>query len=836
MFKKIKNILTFKSKKYDLPDHNEYLMGQIIDNLPAILFAKDIRNDYRYCLLNKAGETFFGNDKKNFLGKTDYDFFNKEEADFFTATDRNVVAGRKVFEIPCEQVTVASGMTLVNTKKIPIFDANGEPTILLGIAEDITQKKQNELELNKYREKLEQMVTDRTEKLRAQTIKAEEANRLKSEFLATMSHEIRTPMNGILGMADLISEAKPSLQIEGYANIIVNSGESLLRIIDDILDFSKIEAGKMSIDPLPVNMLEIVDNVAQLYAVKARDKALEIVVNYKPTSEQFVYADPIRVRQILGNLIINAIKFTDSGYIAIEIDEIDSDNEAVMLQFSITDTGIGLTANDKIAIFDKFSQADNSTTRKYGGTGLGLSICKNLVEMMGGTIAVESEINKGSKFHFQIPFPRNLSEISSKPDISALDDCKILVIDDLIIIREMLKEQFRNSNIDCDGASNGQEAIEKMVAAHESGAPYDIVIIDYLMPDMNGKMVASAINDYEFLRDACLIMLTAAGNPIADEKFVENGFSAYIPKPIDNITLIKAVAKIWGSYRSGNKDKIIHVDPTKSLQIQDGMQKDSLKDLVFLVAEDNLVNQLFIREILEDMGAHVKIVPNGEAALEQIHKNTYDLVIMDCLMPVMDGFIASQEICKLKDIGIVSKSMPILALTANAMKGDREKCFEAGMDAFLTKPVRKNELRDMILKCLPDHKPPNQNQVVSNDKTVKIDGNVVLDMIAVTEARNILKDKFADMIPVFITNSRDYFNQMYASFIANDIESMQRPAHTLKSTSRQMGATLMAEKTVAIENVIKAGVNDNTPERLKVLLDEFEISLAETETALNGLL
>lgn len=661
----------------------------------------------------------------------------------------------------------------------------------------------------------------------AQRIKAEEINRLKSEFLATMSHEIRTPMNGILGMAELILGVQPTRQIEGYARTIINSGETLLNIINDILDFSKIEAGKMELDPMPVDMLELADDVGALYSVKARDKALELVIRYVPGSEQFVYADPLRIRQILGNLVNNAIKFSDRGHITLTIEEekdIQKDEGFVYLKFSVRDTGIGLSPETQKRIFDKFSQADASTTRKYGGTGLGLSICQSLVELMGGSIGVESIEGTGSLFWFTLPLRRNTEKSHILPKSPSLEDLRVLIVDDLPVIRKLVSEQLSSTGMRCSVASSGMEAMEMMKQAAATGKAFDIAIIDYLMPDMNGEMLACAINDHEKLRDTCLIMMTAAGNPLADDHFGEKGFSAYIPKPIQSKALIESIEIVWSHYQEGHKNVLIQLDTFR--RQKDGAMPDEpvLPKAHVLIAEDNLVNQVFIKEILEEMKSTYVVVSNGQEALDALKFSAFDLIIMDCLMPVMDGFEASRIIKEMKNNGKIKSSLPILALTANAMKGDRERCLDAGMDDYITKPVRKRELKNCVYHLVTGKDAPGSKQadagpneswpparVIAFEKKPETIDTSVLDSDAVASAKNILKTKYPEMVQVYLQSCRERLDEIDAALKSGTVRDIIRPAHTLKSTSRQMGAFRLADLAQDMEAGAKSGTQpDNS--------------------------
>jgi two-component system sensor histidine kinase/response regulator len=787
------------------------LFTQILENLPGVVFVKDVEQDYRIIMINRAFEEFSGLSREAIVGKTDYDLHKKAEADFFRSIDTSVMSSGKIIDVPCEIVTNMRGESMCHTKKVPIFDEDGKPQYLVGLLEDITERKRTELELANYRENLENIVQERTEKLRLAIQKAEEANRLKSEFLATMSHEIRSPMSGVIGMAELLLDTSLNEEQKGLTKTILNSGEVLLNIIEDILDFSKIEANKMELDPVAINMLDIVDDVCMLYSTRARDKALEIAVRYVPGSEQFVYADPIRMRQVLGNLINNAIKFTENGHIIITVEENISTTlpeDKVSLTFSIQDTGIGIDANDQERVFEKFSQANSSTTRNYGGTGLGLSICRKLVELMGGTMNLESALGKGSTFSFTLPLTRNREEINSPPNPPILKDLKVLIVDDLPIIRTMVSEQLSNAGMVCDCAENGLEALARLATAREDGWIYDIVIIDYLMPGMNGEMLARAINDEADFRDICLIMLTAAGNPVATDSYAEKGFSAYISKPVRVRQFIETLAVIWEKYNNGYKGTLIRFD-TQSLDKTAFEAKFiSLEGTRILLVEDSRLNQAFAEEVLAQILCDVTTVSNGQEAIDILAHETFDLVLMDCQMPVMDGFEASRRICQMKAENLIPATMPIIALTANAMKGDKQRCMEAGMDDYITKPVRKNELKEKIYTWVHG-KGHDTVSTLDNAQEASFDmkgygQSILLDMNALNEARTLLKDKFDYMVDCYIEDVENYLIEMKEAIQKQDLESLIRPAHTIKSTSKRMGAMALSDLARDIERMARA--------------------------------
>lgn len=809
--------------------------ANIIENLPAILFVKDVRNDYRYCMFNREAEEFLGHKREDMMGKTDFDFFDEDEAITYRMFDEATMKGGKVINIPCETIKTPSGEFFTYTKKLPIYDAHGTPQYLVGLAQDITKRKKNEMELAEYRENLEDMVDERTRRLKEASFKAEEASRLKSEFLATMSHEIRSPMSGILGMAELLMDTKQSQEQAALTRTILNSGEMLMNIIEDILDFSKIEANKLELDPISVNMLELVDDVCMVYAPRAREKALEIVVNYHAGAEFFVYADPVRMRQILGNLVNNAIKFTPKGHIVIDVREdktVRNPDDKVSLTFSVRDTGIGILEKDKDRIFEKFSQANSSTTRKYGGTGLGLSICKSLIEMMGGNIRLESEFGKGSNFYFTLTFTRNREEVYAPPKPPILKNTRIMIVDDLPVIRFMLSEQLSHAGLVCSVSPDGNDALLQLQALKGSGQLPHMIIIDYLMPGMNGEMLARAINDDPDLRDICLIMLTAAGSPIVNDTFAEKGFSAYIVKPVRVLNLIDALAVIWNKYSEGYRDTLIRVDTGSMAQAK--MQQDNihLENAKILLVEDSRLNQAFAEEVLSQMGCAVTTVSNGEEAVKAVAENEFSLILMDCQMPVMDGFEATRKICEMKMQGLVRDTMPIIALTANAMKDDRQRCIDAGMDDYITKPVRKNELKEKVYAWLKDADAADIRQEPSQSPSCEESGDLLIDEELLEEARSIMKDKFDFFIDCFIEDVEKYMADIGSAMEDNRIENLILPAHTIKSTSKRIGAVALSDLAKHVELTAREAANISGGE--VVSLDETIRRMDEAFNATKG--
>ncbi|MEJ5375493.1 MAG: response regulator [bacterium] len=806
----------------ELPGMNPRDMEEILDAL--LNHSRDaivvLNSQGRVVIWSKTAQSVLGLQEDEALGKRLVEILPCEELDQY-----GKIGPKEVVEISYNSNKAGHIPLEVSASSISI---GGEPHELI-ILRDVTQRRRNETELLRAKEEvesfnreLEQAIT----RANSMAMEAELANAAKSAFLANMSHEIRTPMNGIIGMTGLLLDTHLTAEQREYAQIIRNCAESLLSLINDILDFSKIEAGKLDLEILDFDLREALEEVVEVLAFKAEEKGLEFVCMVEPHVPSLLRGDPGRLRQVLLNLVGNAIKFTLHGEVMVRVSLEAEDKEKVTLLFQVKDTGIGIPKDKQRLLFRPFTQVDGSTTRKFGGTGLGLSISKRLVELMGGTIRVESTPGKGSVFSFTAVMEKQpLGEKPLQPAVLKLQGKRVLVVDDHATNRLLLKVLLEGWGCICQEAQGAEQALAMLVQAYQQNMPFHGAILDMLMPDMDGDRLGKAIKKDPRLKDTLLIMLTSLGRREDVKRLREIGFAGYLTKPVRSSQLLRCLETVLVRGESYFLDTLPTTTGCHTLSDKPG------KNLRILLVEDNVTNQKVALGILQKMGYRAEAVANGKEALASLKSQPYDLVFMDCQMPEMDGYEATRLIRE-PTTGVLNPHVPIIAMTANAMAGDRAKCMEAGMNDYVPKPVRAQDLQAMIGKWArnacnsesdsqrPQCFRPSVPEVAK--LSMEEDMPPVFDKEALLERLMGDQELAMSILWGFLQETPRQIDSLRKALAQGDAQAARRWAHTIKGAAGNVGAMLLREKASLLEQEAKAGALDRAVECMEALESSWE--------------
>ena len=751
---------------------SEALYASLVENLPVHVLRKDLAG--RFTFANRSFCQLLGRPLQEILGKTDADFYPAELARKYREDDRRVAATGELFE-DVEGNEKDGELRYVQVMKSPVCDASGKIVGTQAVFWDVTARERAEAE----RERAKQA--------------AEASNRAKSAFLANMSHEIRTPMNAIIGMTELLLDTRLSAEQREYLATVHESGEALLLLINDILDFSKIEAGRLEMERAEFDLYETLGDTMKLLALRAHRKGLELACHIQPQVPAAVIGDGPRLRQVVVNIVDNAIKFTQRGEVVLDVGVESHESEAVVLHFSVSDTGIGIPAEKHQLVFDAFEQADTSTTRRFGGTGLGLTIAAKLVDLHGGRIWLESQLGKGSTFHFtaRLGLGRGAPTAAPWGHPATIQDLPVLVVDDNATNCRILDEMLRNWGMKPTVVCDARDAVEAMRRAIRAGEPIRLVLTDVNMPDLDGFSLVEMIHREPELDGAVVMMLTSGDRPGDIGRCEQLGVAGYVFKPVKQSDLFNAIVAALGTIAADGQG-----------QDWTARRPWRMRPLRILLAEDSLVDQKLILGLLGRHRHSVVVAQNGQEAVAALEQQAFDLVLMDVQMPEMDGLQATAAIrAREQNSG---GHIPIIAMTAHAMRGDREACLAAGMDAYVSKPIRAKLLLDTMESLVGSaaeaaaaeagpvpQGPPQDNAVLDwSDALANVRGD---------------KELLRSMARAFLEELPRLMTAMRQAVACPDRAALRLAAHTLKGSTHYFGAHRAFELAFRLETVAREG-------------------------------
>ena len=746
-------VLCYKEKMIKINaklENEKNTLRTIIDSSPSFILVKNLDGVYTEC--NNKFLELKGLKREDFIGKTDYDLFEKDEVEEILKNDNIVKETKKTLIKEACYFNRKEENFYIEKYVIPLLDSDDNVIGLCVICFDITKKHQAQEHLEQAKEA------------------AEKANMMKSSFLANMSHEIRTPLNGVLGFLQLLEDTNPTEEQKEFIADAQVSSELLILIINEILDFSKIEAGKLKTEVISFDVRSIVEDVTIINTSEACKKGLDINSLICSDVPQKVFGDPGRVKQILNNLVSNAIKFTQYGDVVIYVNQVSGDDDNIVLSFRVKDTGIGIS-NDKLKlIFESFSQADTSTTRKYGGTGLGLAISQKLTELMNGQISVESNLNEGSTFVLTLPFKVDKNPSKNVDNsINTLSGANVLILDDFCTDLKIIRYYLNEVNCNIKEARSLEEALDII---NKGKMVISAILIDYKMQNSGKIELSQALKSNEKSKDIPLILYTAMGLSGDGIEAREEGFAGYLTKPLKKRELIDSLAAAIN-----DKNKNI---PTSFVTKHNMKEKKFDAKTKILVVDDVELNCKFTLKLLSRVGLSCDIATEGKTAIEAFKSKKYDLILMDCLMPVMDGYEATKEIRKIEG---TTSHIPIIAMTAKAMKSDKNQCYDAGMDDYICKPMKAEELLSLISKYVK----------LKNDSYIGTIIEELISEVGFTKSEAVqLFNEFLEFLPKSILEIETLLEE-------NNFEALKNIAHKLKGASANLRIEKISQSSAQLE-------------------------------------
>jgi two-component system sensor histidine kinase/response regulator len=806
------DITELKCREEELTQSRQ-MFQSFMNNSPAIMFLKDEAG--KYVFINELFEQLFQVTLEKLQGKTDVFYLSEDVAADVMVNDQFVLESEESLRTVEIAPTPDGNLHYWLSHKFLIRDEAGKKFVG-GIALDITERQKMEDELKATRDA------------------ALESARLKSAFLANISHEIRTPMNGVIGMTELLLDTPLDRVQRDYAETIRQSSDALLTVINDVLDLAKIEAGKLRFENVDFDIREVVESTVEMLAERAYRKNIEIASLVEADVPQILSSDPGRLRQVLTNLISNAVKFTDSGEIGVIV-KIEKETEKNLnLRFIVTDTGIGISKDELKNLFQPFTQADSSTTRQFGGTGLGLAISKQIVEMMNGKITVESQPQKGSQFSFTACFVKKTNYLDTKqtPDVNLsnlLKGQKILIADSSSIIRRTLKQYCAIWEMNAVEAASGEEVLRLLYAANQTGESFDLAVIDMNLPDWEGFSLARKIKLDEDLSNTDIILTTVYGQRGDGATAQEIGVAAYLTKPVRGSQFFDCLATV-AKENQKHSETISESNLVTRHSLREAKAQTEPLRILFandtfpvLAVEDNETNRFLITRQLEQIGIHADVAVDGVDALDKIAARDYRLVLMDCQMPRLDGYETTRRIRRMEKekaaAGANFSPLVVIALTAHTLAGEREKCLAAGMNDYLSKPVKIKDLATLIQywckdDCAQSSKTDNEAQTVS-------DGDLWNLNFLADEMKD--NDFAAEIYTLYLTETEKRIEELKLAVDKKDAEKIARIAHAVRGNSLAVGLSSIAQITGEIQELGRQNKFEDIPERLAEFIEEFSL-------------